>query len=216
MAWRFENVYERDVKVRGLDPSKLKVIIKVVEPFSGCQRPPKFRLNWGAEYGEFFLKGGVLLPTLGTNVVIDRKMVSVRPYSPEEFSKLASGCDVLQLLERDASELKFLTKNDYFDLVRVISSKDYPKMVEDLEKEGYLSIISSQNYLATDPRRFQLSPKAVGILSNLREYSGTYYEMDSLGTSFFSHMNDGIEELWKLVVKTQLKDSSVKNNGESH
>ena len=216
MAWRFENVYERNIKVRGLDPSKLKVIIKVVEPFSEHPRPPKFRLNWGAEYGEFLLKGGSLLPTQGTNAVIDRKMVLARPYSPEQFSKLATSCNSLQLLERDASGLSFLTKNDYFDLVKIVSSKDYPKMVEDLEKEGYLKIIPSQNYLATDPRRFKLAPKSVDITESLREYGDTYYEIDSLGTTFFSQMSLSIEELWRLVVKTQLKDSSAENNGNSH
>ena len=80
---------------------------------------------------------------------------------------------------------------DLFHEVKVRTYIDYSWIITDLEENGFVDICPSENILRTDERRFMLTPKSK-TFPNLGSYIGQTFEVDSLGTSFYPELSEGI------------------------
>lgn len=97
---------------------------------------------------------------------------------------------------------------DMFAMVRVMEYPDWSRMVTDLEKAGLLTTGISTNVLCTDQRTFTLTDRPEGPTAGTEgargakrsegesKYVGKRYEVDILGTKFFTELSDVISKLW--------------------
>ena len=103
---------------------------------------------------------------------------------------------------------------DLFHEVKVRSYTDYAWIITDLEKNGFVDTYPSENILRTDERRFTLKPKSETINPDLRSYIGQTFEVDSLGTSFYSELSEGIVFLSSRYFKDTLVRIKTSVNNE--
>ena len=197
MALKFERVFVRNLQSSNSDLRDFtpEIITEIIG--ETCKTEPKFRLEWGGEYLDFRLNEGrtYLIPERGSVSLLQNSAMVV-PQNAKSFVSLAASASQFFVFEGPKG-VNLLPIN-FFDVIQVVGSKDYPKMLSDLEKAKKVRTAKSTNVLSVSGQRFQFEdPDAVCI------YGPVFYEADSLGTTMFVKLSKTIETMW---TKSQLKD----------
>ena len=194
MALKFEKVYQASkIELQSFLEVSLILRKKILDELEKDENiiQPFIRLNWGAEYVDFSIsdpRREYLFPQEGTTNGLSRTEIKERRL--RDFHGLMSTCTSIQLFEKDMD----LELGKYFDKAKIFHYKDYPRMISDLEKEGCVETIKSQNIMTVDGRRFKVTKKGKSLVPGLERHC--YFEVDSLGTSMFIEMSKNIENLW--------------------
>ncbi len=177
------------------------------------------RISWGGEYFDFAYDGLVFHPVRGKSNLLTGKpaRVSIKPYSCQEVLGLMKSSDqLIAFSNKDDVLPSGSTPNDECDClgmsgqidqtlfadVKIYRYMDYEKVLVDLADQGYISIRSSQNLIATIDKKFEISPKAVQLFPFLQEYSNHFYEADCLGTELHKDLTVYVQKLWRQMPKS--------------
>lgn len=163
------------------------------------------QVKWSNEYVYFKkINKTTLTPTSGSFHLIGNYRdhpVKVKDYSLQGFCQMikeTNATELVLILEGILSltEKEFIGNN--FNEVKVSFIYDYSKMVTDLEKIGYITTQQSKSFICNDNRQFALTNKVNKISGfAMKNYIGNLYEVDSLGSSFWKKLSEGVKDLWK-------------------
>ena len=198
MARKFEFHYTRLLRESPLTVEDLRSVIP---------HASSLRSSWGSEYIDFQHDEDVIYPNQGSIDVLSNPDIGIgfstgACYSPEEF------CHFLQ--EKEATEFTIIRCSDdiiqtqpgrIFHYVKITSYTDYPKMISDLEEKGVVTTFPSSNILCCDERKFSFVPGRIDGVEEIEGYQQSTFEVDSLGTSFWPELTDGVEKLWTRYLK---------------
>jgi len=155
----------------------------------------KITLLWGAEYVHFVNVKKHMCPQEGSSSLLGI-VVPLMGYNSNNFIDLIKSAKPSNILFYGSPE-KGLSDSmiKIFKTTTTTMYKDYPEAITYLERDGFVTTYPSISDLRTDDRRFSILPKAIGVLCSLKKYENNSFEVDSLGTIFFSELSELIEEL---------------------
>jgi len=204
MATRFEKVYTRDLvesneRLEDLNSEVISKLIKTIIDASNQLDSVTFRIEWAGEYVDFSLDiKGKFIPKEGSIKILNNKNFH-RLFDAKSFYEIIKGATKFLIFEGinglDLSGLQL------FSSIKILASKNFEQMLKDLEQAGIVNTETSSNILSVSSKRFRFKR-----LEEQVKYSTEYYEVDCLGTSFFTYLSDDIEKMW-----IQLKDGEGEN-----
>jgi hypothetical protein len=156
----------------------------------------------GGAYYEWSYEDGYFYPELGSAYLL-ATLVPLRPLSPTELLGIANitvNCSISMRYNN-----KMPQDYSYFSTVRTVSYVDYSAIISELEKVGLVRTDKSSNILCLDERKFTLVSDD-RIEGSLREYIGTSYDVDVLGTSLFEELSLGMKHLYRTTFKKELSE----------
>lgn len=213
MAKKFEIHYARslvsDDGSCDMTIDQMKTMVKYSSQIRGV---------WGEEYVDFHIEEDTIYPICGSFNLLGYaetgKKVAVKDYSFEEFIEMlksTSATEFALTMTTPEGPVQSRELSKIFNRARISRFTDYSKIVTDLEERGWLITCPSQNILRTDERRFTLSPHVEDVCSSLKEYIGEMYEVDSLGTGFWTELTKGVEKLWDIHLKAASSKQQLDN-----
>jgi len=132
---------------------------------------------------------------------VSQNSIDLKIYNLKEFCEISKKAQELVAMGCNEVSIPGSAGKDLFHKVKVRSYIDYPWIITDLEKNGFLNTFPSENILRTDERRFNIKSKSAIINPDLSSYIGQTFEVDSLGTSFYSELSEGIVFLSSMYFK---------------
>jgi hypothetical protein len=220
MAIKLEIYYIKDLHLTNLNVKELKTIVYNISS--------SLRLNWGKEYIDFnFVTYSIdrdvtktlqhlqnenviigLYPTGGSYQLLGRNIsknsIDIKIYNLVEFcelSKKATEFIVMNIQQENEYKLENSKYINFFHTTKIKKYIDYSHIITELEKVDIINTFPSENILRTDERRFVLNPISKKINPNISEYIGKTYEVDSLGTLFYSELSEEIYLLYSIYFK---------------
>ena len=186
MAFRTERVY-----LSHSSPNKTEiknVIEKIKEVYLG-EVEARFRIEWGGEYLDLRItEDNIIIPDRGSRSIFSSS-VFFTTYEPETLVKILKNATRFSVFE--GPKQVDLTSFTFFDTIKILRYKDYPRMICDLEKAGKVIVTTSNNLLSVSGKVFRFL--------NHSKYGVIYYEVDSIGTSIFKDLTEDIEKMWKEI-----------------
>jgi len=151
-------------------------------------------LFWGGFYICFQCEGSKFHPLNGTPNILNE--IEMKPYSLRDMKDLSDGCERIEV---EIGKKLGRSNKELFDKVKIHKFRNYSKIIDDLQKSGFIAVEKSTCFLATDPRKFMLFEKVVDIIPELKKEINIMYEVDCLGSSLFVDLTKTIIELWDIV-----------------
>ncbi len=161
-----------------------------------CEQVSKLRLRYDDKHIDFIYdqETNGIYP-LDKNFSDENLKLAIKAHSPKEFLELMRKATEFIVII-DSSTIIHNNIFCLFQHIELDKYTDYPQMITQLGKRGYLKILPSSNILATDERKFTLNENAGEKVEELREYLHTPYEVDCLGMNLWRNLSKGIEKLW--------------------
>jgi hypothetical protein len=188
-------------------------------------------LNWGNEYVNFNFTTPIeskdsdikktlkyldsknisigLYPTNGSYNLLGRGVsknsIDIKTYNLKEFCELSKKATKFISMDIGHSmNNSKLENNKYinlFDTTKIKSYIDYSYIITELEKIKLVNTFFSENILRTDERRFTVNISSIKINPSISPYVEKTYEVDSLGTMFYSELSKEISFLYSRYFK---------------
>lgn len=163
----------------------------------------RLRLTFdGGAYYEWSYEDGYFYPEMGSAYLL-ATLVPLRPLSPTELLGIANCTKNCSISMRYNNKMP--QDYSYFSTVRTVWYIDYSAIVTGLEEYGLLRTDKSSNILCLDERKFTLTTDD-RIEGSLREYIGTSYDVDVLGTSLFEDLSLGMKHLYRTTFKKEFDE----------
>jgi hypothetical protein len=230
MAVKLKTYYIRDLNLTPLNIIDLEFIIYNISPsirlnwgkeyidfnFTTPIKSPDSDIKKTLKYLKSENISIGLYPTNGSYELLGRGIsknsIDIKTYNLKEFCEMSKKATEFIAMYTQSEKIDSRSSNhsnlenniNLFHTTKIKSYIDYSYIITELEKNKFVNTFSSENILRTDERRFSLNAISKKINPAIDLYIGNTYEVDSLGTNFYSELSQEISFLYSRYFKDRL------------